>query len=71
MIKFKWETEFKKTEIGEIPGEWDIVELGKLADIKTGKTNVQDAVESGEYPLFDRSYEFKKATNICLILRPL
>jgi len=61
MIKFKWETEFKKTEIGEIPGEWDIVELGKLADIKTGKTNVQDAVESGEYPLFDRSYEFKKS----------
>ena len=23
MIKFKWETEFKETEIGEIPGEWE------------------------------------------------
>ena len=23
MIKFKWETEFKKTEIGEIPREWE------------------------------------------------
>ena len=23
MLKFKWETEFKKTEIGEIPKEWE------------------------------------------------
>ena len=24
MIKFKWETEFKQTEIGEVPREWEV-----------------------------------------------
>jgi type I restriction enzyme S subunit len=27
MLKFKWETEFKRTEIGEIPREWDVERL--------------------------------------------
>jgi len=61
MVKFRWETEFKRTEIGEIPKEWNIIKLGKLANIKTGKTNVQDAVENGKYPLFDRSGELKRS----------
>ncbi len=61
MLKFKWETEFKKTEIGEIPREWEVNELGKISTIKTGKTNVQDAVENGVYPLFDRSDIIKKS----------
>jgi len=26
-IKFKWETEFKKTEIGEIPKDWNLDKL--------------------------------------------
>lgn len=61
MLKFKWETEFKKTEIGEVPRNWNIIKLGELANIKTGKTNVQDAVENGKYPLFDRSGELKRS----------
>jgi len=61
MIKFRRETEFKQTEIGEVPREWDIIKLGELANIKTGKTNVQDAVENGKYPLFDRSGELKRS----------
>ncbi len=28
---------FKETEIGEIPEEWEVVELGKICDIKGGK----------------------------------
>jgi len=24
MVKFKWETEFKQTEIGEVPREWEV-----------------------------------------------
>ena len=26
-IKFKWETEFKKTEIGEIPKDWEVISI--------------------------------------------
>lgn len=31
-IKFRWETEFKETEIGEIPREWEICPLGELVE---------------------------------------
>ena len=24
MVEFKWETEFKQTEIGEVPREWEV-----------------------------------------------
>jgi type I restriction enzyme S subunit len=30
MLKFRWETEFKETEIGEIPKDWEIRKLGEL-----------------------------------------
>jgi len=29
MLKFKWETEFKETEIGEIPGDWEIISISE------------------------------------------
>jgi len=60
-IRFRWETEFKETEIGEIPREWEVRKLGDMATIKTGKTDVKDAVEDGEYPLFDRSDQIKRS----------
>jgi type I restriction enzyme, S subunit len=31
-------TKFKKTEIGEIPEEWEVVEIGRLGEIVTGNT---------------------------------
>ncbi|MBW9222262.1 restriction endonuclease subunit S [Methanothermococcus sp. SCGC AD-155-C09] len=62
MLKFKKETEFKETEIGEIPKDWEVKKLGDIANIKTGKTNVQDAVPDGIYPLFDRSGQLKKSS---------
>lgn len=61
MLRFRWETEFKETEIGEIPREWEVKKLGDMATIKTGKTDVKDAVEDGEYPLFDRSDQVKRS----------
>ena len=61
MLRFRWETEFKETEIGEIPREWEVRKLGDMAIIKTGKTDVKDAVEDGEYPLFDRSDQIKRS----------
>jgi type I restriction enzyme S subunit len=37
-MKFRWETEFKETEIGEIPREWEVKKLGEiLAKIIKGK----------------------------------
>ncbi len=30
MLKFKWETEFKKTEIGEIPKEWEVKRIEQI-----------------------------------------
>jgi type I restriction enzyme S subunit len=60
-IKFRWETKFKETEIGEIPKGWEVKKLGDMATIKTGKTDVKDAVEDGEYPLFDRSDQIKRS----------
>ena len=32
MLKFKWETEFKETEIGEIPKDWDVRQVKELVD---------------------------------------
>ena len=38
MLKFRWETKFKKTEIGEIPKDWEVKRLGEiLAKIIKGK----------------------------------
>ena len=30
MLKFRWETEFKETEIGEIPKDWEVKRLGEV-----------------------------------------
>jgi len=54
-------TKFKQTEIGMIPEEWEETKIGEICNIKNGKTNSQDAVEDGTYPLFDRSSEIKKS----------
>jgi len=45
----------------KIPKGWKMVWLGQVAKIKTGNSNVEDAVEDGEYPLFDRSLEIKRS----------
>jgi len=29
MLKFRWETDFKKTELGEVPRDWEVKELGQ------------------------------------------
>lgn len=49
------------TENLKLPEGWKRVRLGQIGEIKTGKTNVQDAVEWGEYLLFDRSGEIKRS----------
>lgn len=45
----------KQSELGEIPEDWEVVELGSIASIKTGSKNNQDKVLDGVYPFFVRS----------------
>ena len=52
-IKFRWETEFKETEIGEIPREWEVKKLGEVVEVEWGNTNLTKKIykEDG-YPVF-------------------
>lgn len=43
-------------------GEWEDKTLGEVCKITNGKSNAQDHIEEGQYPLFDRS-EVIKASN--------
>jgi len=38
MLKFRWETEFKETEIGEIPRDWEVSKIGIFYKLKYGIT---------------------------------
>lgn len=55
----KHKTDLKETVIGKIPEDWVLVDIGDLFNVKNGKTNSQDAIEGGKYPLFDRSTQIK------------
>jgi type I restriction enzyme S subunit len=37
-IKFRWETEFKETEIGEIPKDWEMSKIGVFYKLRYGIT---------------------------------
>ncbi|MGC9124373.1 MAG: hypothetical protein ACP5IB_09970, partial [Thermoplasmata archaeon] len=56
-MKFRWETEFKETEIGEIPEiprDWEIIELKKfITNIIKGKTPKKI---DGEIPYLSAKY---------------
>jgi len=42
-------------------GEWEEKNLGDLCEITNGKSNAQDHIEGGFYPLFDRSEVIKRS----------
>ena len=44
-------------------GEWEEKQLGDICNITNGKSNAQDHIENGIYPLFDRSEVIKKSNN--------
>jgi len=51
-VEFYRETEFKDTEIGRIPKEWEVVNLGSIAKISSGNTAPQEEkyFKNGKYP---------------------
>ena len=38
MVKFRWETEFKRTEIGEVPKEWEVNKLSHAYNVIMGQS---------------------------------
>jgi type I restriction enzyme S subunit len=42
-------TKFKKTELGEIPQEWEISILGKVANFENGKAHENSISDDGKY----------------------
>ena len=49
------ETNFKQTDIGLIPHDWEVEEIIDIASISTGGQNTQDAKDGGLYPFYVRS----------------
>ena len=48
-------TGYKQTELGEIPGDWEVDRIGEVLSITTGGKNTQDKVSDGLYPFYVRS----------------
>lgn len=46
---------YKQTELGMIPTDWESINLGSIADIRTGKRNGDESEMFGKYPFFVRS----------------
>jgi type I restriction enzyme S subunit len=51
-MKFRWETEFKETDIGEIPRDWEVKKLGEVVYIKQGKDISTLKLKDWGYPVF-------------------
>ncbi len=52
MPEFRWETNFRETEIGELPKEWKMVRVRDIGTVITGKTppSREKSLWGGEYP---------------------
>jgi type I restriction enzyme S subunit len=48
------------TEAGEIPEDWNLDYVERIAHITTGNRNTQDNVEDGQYPFFVRSQKVER-----------
>jgi type I restriction enzyme S subunit len=46
---------YKLSEVGVIPGDWDVHPLGDCSRIKTGGRNNEDKEDGGQYPFYVRS----------------
>jgi len=56
-FKFKWETEFKETEIGKIPKDWKVKGLEKILDsIIKGKPPLRKLKGKGHLPYLSAKY---------------
>ncbi|WP_077339002.1 restriction endonuclease subunit S [Pseudocolwellia agarivorans] len=50
----------KSSELGEIPEDWDVSNIGSVLSITTGSRNTQDKLSDGQYPFFVRSQTIER-----------
>ena len=62
-VRFRFPGHEKVEMVNGLPKGWERTNLGKYANISTGKCNREDAEVDGKYPLFDRSQETKKSNH--------
>ena len=53
-------SDYRQTEIGIIPEDWDVDEIQNHANITTGAKNTQDRIEDGRFPFFVRSQKVER-----------
>lgn len=53
-------TEFKQSELGEIPANWNLKRVEDIADITTGNKDTKDKVDGGRYNFYVRSQTVEK-----------
>ncbi|PAU95377.1 hypothetical protein CK503_04060 [Aliifodinibius salipaludis] len=52
--------EYKRTEVGVIPNDWEMRLIKDLAHIGTGAKNTEDKIDDGRYPFFVRSSKVER-----------
>ena len=52
---FSESNEFKESELGRIPKDWNLGTISSFAQITTGDKNTQDKINDGKYPFIVRS----------------
>ena len=52
--------EYKQTEVGIIPVDWDVDYIENIGHVTTGSRNTQDRIEDGDYPFFVRSQSIER-----------
>lgn len=51
---------YKQTEVGLIPEEWEVLKIKEVASITTGGSDTQDRIDEGEFPFFVRSQKVER-----------
>ena len=51
---------YKKTVLGVIPEDWEVVKLGDVVTVTTGSKNTQDKIKNGKYLFFVRSQTIER-----------
>jgi type I restriction enzyme S subunit len=51
---------YKESELGQIPEDWGVDNIGNTLSITTGSRNTQDKVNDGTYPFFVRSQNIER-----------
>ena len=54
---------YKQTEMGLIPEDWHIIDLGEVCRIRTGKKDVNEGNPDGQYPFFTCSQDHTYSDN--------